>query len=81
MKSLLVLFLIVFASGEISPEIVRRVIGPPSGSATGRFDWRENPDRYILWQYDGFWIEWEAGPIPRVGVGSSFRIAGDLKGL
>jgi hypothetical protein len=70
------LALVACARTGLPPEGVAAIFGLPSASMMGRLDWRTNPDRYILLDYHqyGVWVEWEAGPIPRTGIGPAIRI-------
>lgn len=72
--------LVACARTGVPPEAIRAVFGSPSRSKSGRFDWRTNPDRYLLWDYTryGVWVEWEASPFPRTGFGSAIRVSGSI---
>jgi hypothetical protein len=71
---------LVCAQFGIEPDEVAKIFGYPDSSAEGRLDWRDNPDRYILWQFDryGVWLEWSAGRIPRSGIGKRIKVRGSV---
>jgi hypothetical protein len=52
------LALIYCARLGLPPECIRTVFGPPDAYATGRLDWRTNPDRYLSWEYTRYevWV-------------------------
>ncbi len=76
------LVLVLCARLGLPPEYIQAVFGrADSGYDTGRFDWSTNPDRYLFWCYAryGVWVEWEASPFPRTGIGPGIRVSGGIE--